>query len=292
MPKILSLYLDDSGTRNPDRKPDPNRPMDWFALGGVLINEEDEETARSAHKSFCEKWNITSPLHSSEIRQMEGNFRWLRSLSEGDRKTFMEELSAFLLSIPVVGHACVIDRSGYDARYREKYGRQTWMLCRTAFTVLCERSAKFALDGGRKLRVFPEATDKKADRYVRTYYSELKQSGMNHFSATNSAQYAPLSPEQLNETLYDLKFKDKTSPLAQIADLYLYPLARGGYQPEYMPYAMLNQNHKIIDCMLDESARASLGVKYSCFDFKAVPENTKAEVSLGFRQPPEGDLTG
>jgi hypothetical protein len=32
-----------------------------------------------------------------------------------------------------VGLACVVDRPGYDARYREKYGRRQWHLCQTAW---------------------------------------------------------------------------------------------------------------------------------------------------------------
>ncbi|TIR55445.1 MAG: DUF3800 domain-containing protein, partial [Mesorhizobium sp.] len=39
----IHLYLDDSGSREPDREPKEKRrdEMDYFALGGILINEED-----------------------------------------------------------------------------------------------------------------------------------------------------------------------------------------------------------------------------------------------------------
>ena len=53
----------------------------------------------------------------------------------------------------LVGLACVVDRPGYDARYREKYGRRQWHLCQTAFSIVVERAAKYARDSGRKLRV-------------------------------------------------------------------------------------------------------------------------------------------
>src|SRR5690349_6280428 len=52
MPRILNFYMDDSGTRAPTRKPLPFNPRErnFFALGGVLINEEDEAPARNAYE--------------------------------------------------------------------------------------------------------------------------------------------------------------------------------------------------------------------------------------------------
>jgi hypothetical protein len=64
------------------------------------------------------------------------------------------------------------------------------------------------------------------------------------FATDTMARYAPLSKEELAFTLYDLKFKAKSSPMAQVADLYTYPLARGGYDPDYFPYAQLKGNQK------------------------------------------------
>jgi hypothetical protein len=66
---------------------------------------------------------------------------------------FMRELGAMLLSVPVIGFACTVDRPGYNHRYREKYGRQTWMPCRTAFAVVVERAAKYANKNDCRLRV-------------------------------------------------------------------------------------------------------------------------------------------
>ena len=54
MPRLLNFYMDDSGTRAPNRRPlpfDPHR-REFFALGGVLINEEDEGAARTAYEEF------------------------------------------------------------------------------------------------------------------------------------------------------------------------------------------------------------------------------------------------
>jgi hypothetical protein len=55
------------------------------------------------------------------------------------------DISRFLSTIAVSGLACVVDRPGYDARYRDKYGRRLWHLCQTAFSIVVERAAKFAL---------------------------------------------------------------------------------------------------------------------------------------------------
>jgi hypothetical protein len=41
------------------------------------------------------------------------------------------------------------------------------------------------------------------------------------FATDNMAKYAPLSATELAETLYDLDFKKKSSPMVQVADLYL-----------------------------------------------------------------------
>jgi hypothetical protein len=83
MPKVMCLYLDDSGTRNPDRKI-PERFMfrDWFTLGGYTMNEEDEGDVETAHGVFCDKWGINYPLHSYEIRSETENFTWLSGLGQ------------------------------------------------------------------------------------------------------------------------------------------------------------------------------------------------------------------
>jgi len=55
MSNILNFYMDDPGTRTPDRKPLPYDPKvrDFFALGGILINEEAEGLARKLYSDFC-----------------------------------------------------------------------------------------------------------------------------------------------------------------------------------------------------------------------------------------------
>ncbi|HYY13934.1 MAG TPA: DUF3800 domain-containing protein [Chthoniobacterales bacterium] len=266
MPKVMCLYLDDSGTRNPDRKkPKELMYRDWFTLGGYVSNETDEGVIRTAHASFCESWGIAYPLHSYDIRSETKNFTWLSALEQREYDRFTRELSAMLLSVPVIGFACTVDRPGYNHRYRERYGRQTWMLCRTAFAVVVERAAKYAVKNDCRLRVYVEEGDKSADAMIREYYKDLRTKGMP-FASDGMAKYAPLSQEQLAQTLYELDFKSKSSPMAQIADLYAYPMARGGYDPDYFPYTQLKQRNKLIDCLLSAEEVPHLGIKYSCFD--------------------------
>lgn len=267
MSSVSCLYMDDSGTRHPDRAPGkaPAHGYDYFSLGGILIKEEEEHLAREARDAFCEKWDVNAPLHSSEIRGRTGNFAWVGRLNRSDFLGFHEELYQLLRDLPVLGIACIVDRPGYNERYKERYGERRWMLCKTAFSVVVERSAKYARSFDRKLRVLPERCNEKEDEVLRQYYRNLRSYGMP-FSQNTSAKYQPLTAEELNSTLYEFKPKYKSSGLAQIADLYLWPICMGGYHRSNRPYRRLMDDGKLIDCILDESDIPHLGIKYSCFD--------------------------
>lgn len=264
---ILNLYLDDSGTRHPSKKQGKAAAhgYDWFALGGVLVRDEDEAEARRLHADFVAKWSVTAVLHSSEIRSQNEGFLWLRGKTKDEQAAFYEDLYCLMRDAPVTGIACVIDRPGYNARYAEKYLENRWMLCKTAFSVVVERAAKFALSNDRRLRVLPEKCNKPEDAALTAYYRELRANGLP-FDAKNSGKYAPLTKEQFAATLYDLRFKVKTSPLAQLADLYLWPVCMGGYNGGNRPYRRLLDDGKLIECVLDPSDHATLGSKYSCFE--------------------------
>jgi hypothetical protein len=86
------------------------------------------------------------------------------------------------------------------------------------------------------------------------------------FAKDNSDKYGPLTPEQLAQTLYEFKTKQKTSPMAQLADLYLWPICMGGDHASNRPYQRLTDDGKLIDCHLREDERPMLGSKYSCFE--------------------------
>ncbi len=63
------IYFDDSGIRFPDKQqPNRNDGMDHFALGGILLKKSDRAVVIEGYKELCEKWKITYPLRSSDIR--------------------------------------------------------------------------------------------------------------------------------------------------------------------------------------------------------------------------------
>ncbi|MGQ0835847.1 MAG: DUF3800 domain-containing protein [Gammaproteobacteria bacterium] len=266
MPQTFNFYMDDSGTRRPNRRPlrfDAEHP-EFFAMGGILIADEDEDAARDAHAKLYERWGLTYPLHSVDIRNSTENFTWL-CRDTRDYKRFMVELTRFLTRIPVLGLACVIDRPGYDARYREKYGRRAWHLCQTAFAIAVERAAKHALVAGRKLRVFPERCSRKDDARLETYYRSMRAEGLP-FDRNSSQKYEPLSQNELNSVLYELRFKKKSSPLTQVADLYLWPIAQSGYRPDNRPYVTLRNAGRVIDQAIPAEQVPERGIKFSCFE--------------------------
>ena len=149
----------------------------------------------------------------------------------GDKDIFYEDLYQLLKEIPVTGLACVIDRPGYNARYREKYGRQRWSLCKSAFTISVERAAKYARSHDCRLRVLPERCNKTEDRVLKGYYNDLKVTGPP-FDPNTRKNTGLFAPEEFKQTLLEFVPKMKTSPMAQFADLYLWPICMGGYNAE------------------------------------------------------------
>jgi hypothetical protein len=87
MADVMHLYVDDSGTRHPDKMPGrmPAHGYDWFSLGGVLIRREEETAARELHSDFMNRWNLDPDkifLHSSDIRNKTEDFTWLAGLDK------------------------------------------------------------------------------------------------------------------------------------------------------------------------------------------------------------------
>jgi hypothetical protein len=290
MVQVLNFYMDDSGTRHPDHHINfvSTRP-DWFALGGILVREDDEDYCRAMHHTLCTKWNLTGPLHSEEIRNSKKNFKWLNKDPQ-KRTDFLVDLEAMLVEMPVIGIACVIDRRGYHRRYDNQYGRNKWSLCRSAFEIGVERAGKYARAQGLKLNVLAERSDEKTDRRLEEHFHRLKRDG-NSFNVGTSSKYDPLSRSELGETLYDFRMKTKSSAMMQIADLYLYPMTQARYRAAYRPYEALVKHQKLIDCHVADVNQ--LGVKYYCFDAPS-PEKTEAEAltASASGQPSEEDLVG
>lgn len=287
---VLNLYLDDSGTRHPDRNIEtPPHGHDWFGLGGVMVDDEaGEEAVRARHDKLCEKWQLQTSLHSSEIRNKAKSFRWLRDLSPEKRDEFLADIAELVTSPELVAIACVIDRPGYNARYREKYGRARWLLCKTAFTVVVERATKYARSRRSKLRVLVEKSDQQTDRMLRAYYDDLRANG-HPFDVASASRYTPLMAHEYRDTLYEFRTKAKTSPLLQISDLALWPICVGGYDTSNYAYRTLKTAGTLIDSRLRAEEVMERGIKYSCWQSPKKPE---PDLATGLGQPPKGDLVG
>lgn len=241
--------------------------MDCFALGGILVFEDDIDKLIEAHKTFMATWGLGYPLHSAAIRGRRRAFAWLRTKPER-AKAFLADLERFLVSLPVLGIACVIDRPGYVARYSERYGGQPWLMCKTAFAILVERAAKYARRMDAQLEIFFEQAGAAEDTDIKAYGRALKREGMP-FDAEMSQQYAALRAEDFRALILgEPRERTKKTPMIQIADLYLYPMAKGGYEPTYRPYQALMAAGRLIDATLAAEERPLLGIKYSCFGTK------------------------
>jgi hypothetical protein len=271
--KIVRLYFDDSGSRLPDDdEDDRNDGINGFALGGVLINETDVLATNLRHEEFVQKWRLSKPLHSTKLRGLRSQFNFLRNNPDKDR--FFADLEELLFGVPVLGIACVIHRPGYNARYKEAHGPNRWKMCKTAAAILAERAAKYADSQGAKLTILFEGSGEKEDRDIIEYVRSLKANGMP-FDQGNSASYGSLKADDFRRIILgDPHRITKKSALAQIADLFLYPMTKGGYDNTYEPYAKLIERKMVIDCHLSRDEIALRGVKYSCFDLK----NTKGSV--------------
>lgn len=264
---LLELYLDESGSRLPDHEPIvADSGMNCFALGGIIFAAAQIEALLRPYRAFCKKWGIEYPLHSNEIRMRTGNFRWLAKLAPSMANEFFQDIENMVCAQPIVTIACIIHRPGYNARYERIYHDQRWALCKTAYAVVVERAAKFAIHKGLRLRVHFESSGKKENRQTIIYHRELKKNGMP-FSGETSAKYTPLSAEHFRRVLLgDPEQHKKNSVFCQMADLVLYPMAKGAYFSDYRPYRHLAEQGKLIDCVIDSEQRATMGIKRSCFD--------------------------
>ena len=268
MSEEIHLFIDDTGSRYPDRKPSVRKDgMDCFGLGGVLVDEEYSKPVADAHASFCQKWNITNPLHSTKIRGKRHSFAWLGDPKRRTEATsFHNELAELLAIQPLLGIAAIVHRPGYVSQYKEQHADRLWLMDKTAYSILVERAVKYARSRNRKLRVFFEASGKREDAAIRTHHAELIAMGMP-FDAKSSEGYDVLTSGDFKEHLFaDPQERTKETPLIQFADLYLYPIAKAGYDQSYQAYSELKRNGRIIHCTAEESVQNKLGIKYSCFD--------------------------
>ncbi len=262
----FDLYIDDSGSRLPDRpsKDDRRDGLDAFALGGVLIKAEEAPQLFDLVEGLRSSLGLTYPLHSHKIRSRAQEFSWLGADKERASKLY-GGIEHIVRTMPGWVTACVVHRPGYNERYKALYGDKRWELCRTAYQILLERCAKFAAVYGRRLKVFAEATGRAEDRSLRDYQKTLLAQGAE-FDTLQSAKYSPMASDEMSKTVIkNIDFIRKEQPFAQAADLVLYPLIKGRYQPSYPPFRMLCEVRKVIDYALPDGL-GQCGVKYSCFD--------------------------
>lgn len=284
MPEETLFYVDDSGPRDPDRRPkDVPPPRDWFALGGILIDASREAEAKSQIKAFRQHWPEMKDeaLRSYDIRNKTDRFRWLAGASALRQQDFMKDLTSLIVGLPIHVLASVVDRPGYNRRYMQQYGQRRWRLCRTAFAIAVERAAKVAISRGNRLRVYCERSDREAEAHFKGYFDEMRNVGLP-FNPANSQQYRPLDQPELHRTLFEFRIKTKDSALMQIADLVLWPVCQGGYDRTNRAYVALAEAGKLIEtqCTLENGL---LGSKYSCFD--QAPE-TQEPADAGSWRPP------
>jgi len=291
MAEAMNFYIDDSGSRSPDRHPRDQLPLhgyDFFGLGGVLVHERDEAVVREKHQALVTKWKITGPLHSSAIRASTGCFTWVRGASADSRDEFFRDIEKLVTSPQLTALACVVDRPGYNYRYRDRYGRKRWQLCKTAFHIVVERASKFALRHNTRLRVLIEKAGRREDAQMEAYFRDMRTAGQP-FDETRAAKYQPLSSATLSKSLHEFRTKSKESPLMQLADLCLWPMCVGGYHPQNKSYASLRSACTLIDTRLQPEEVEHLGVKYSCFD---LVKKTEAREKRASGRLPHGDPVG
>jgi hypothetical protein len=239
--------------------------LDWFGLGGVIVREEDISIIDARVLEFRARWpHPSAPLHSSEIRSKKDGFDWLKWASSAKRNRFHSELTDLMCSLPIIVHATVVDRPGYNKKYLEEYGPRRWSLCRTAFKIAVERAAKFARAEGARLRVFVEQSDKPNEKRLKGYFNALRQDGAP-FNQETSAKYGPLQATELKETLLEFGVKTKASITMQVADLALWPVCHGKYHPDNLSLIALSESGKLLDARCTDT-NGLLGIKYSCFE--------------------------
>lgn len=262
----FTLYLDETGNRHPDKKADASRiGRDWFGFGGVLVRGEDNDKARSLVDDFSSKWRLRGPAHLTDMRAEKKAFSWLERASGTQRSEFWRDWERVLCEAPVFGVGCIIDRPGYVARgYLNKHPDR-WLLCRSAFDITVERCSKIASHEERKLHVVFEQ-DAAINKIVTGYFDNLKSNGMG-FNQENSKYYNPLGSDQFSSILGRIQHKPKENQILQIADSYIYSIARAGYDKKFWLYRSLKEAGKISDeCFA--YVDGNVGIKYYCFDHK------------------------
>ena len=100
---------------------------------------------------------------------------------------------------------------------------------------------------------------------MKGYFTNLKTNGLA-FDAANSAKYTPMTQAEFNETLGTIEWKTKSSRMLQIADSYIYAIARQKYDRQFGVFRQLRDARRIMNFALTEPDEIrAMGIKYYCF---------------------------
>ena len=156
-------------------------------------------------------------------------------------------------------------RMAWTILHSEAFWSTKWM-CKTAYSILIERVAKYVSSKGGNFDVRFEQVGKKEDRAIIQYAKDLKTTGSPFNKDTSSKYHSCGTDDYRKIVLGEPRGRTKNNLFIQIADLYLYPMAKRKHDPNYRPWQVLAENKKVIDALLQEDEYENLGIKYSCFD--------------------------
>jgi hypothetical protein len=257
-----ALYLDDVGSGTSGERD----TFAYFGLGGIIVQRARETEIRTAMREFKRVWGIARevPFHGAEIRSKKERYAWLGLLPKEKLIEFKTGIMELVASLPVVVHACIVDRAGYFKRYHARYGRNTWNMRKSAAVMVVERSAKFIRSiGGTTLSIYFEKCGGSEDAVFKRAYAELLKTG-HPFDQANAAKYAPLAETELSSLLAPQPFPlTKENELVQIADLALFPVATSRNGSQNAAFDRFLSEKRLVDSLVSDE---TMKVKYFCFD--------------------------
>lgn len=261
---IFYLYVDETIIPNHGKNDAFERKdgINCFAYGGILVKKEDISDIVEKYKKLCEKWNITYPLHSCEIRGRNGHFAWL--LSKEKKNRFLKDLNDFLISINIICFGSVVDKDGYKEKVKN---RSQWPIKKVSYFYLLERVVKYVDYLGGKLDISLEKINNKIESNIKYYTRKISDTGM-FFNKENVFLKTDI--------IVSLDFKPKENLFEQIADLCVYVIAKHGYVDKYIAWDSLYKNKKIIDSILLDKEVGDKGIKYYCIKKKTQDKNPGA----------------
>ncbi len=216
--KKLLVFLDETGDHSLE-KIDPEFPI--FAIAGVIFEPPDYPDAVSRFNSlklayFAHEGII---IHSREIASREGDFVFLND--EGQRKSFLGELSQQIELTNMRVAAGVIQKDALKERYREPFSPYD-----LAFSFVFEKVFNYACNvSADYIHFIAEARGQKEDHELHDTFEGLKKK-----DGPNVVRMFPrfINQDKLDAIHVRLEFRKKPNNIIglQIADLVVSPIAR------------------------------------------------------------------